>query len=768
VSLLLLAYGLALTSMGGKSPTFDEQAYLTRGLAYLRGENRHMLVGHPLGLNALNALLLASDDDVKLPTDHPSWQESDFHRPSELFMWEIGNDVAKVLLLGRLPALWVTLLLLAAGFRWATELAGDRRAGLLALALLSLDPNILAHGRLATTDLGFAAGALLAGSTLWRFLKVPSLASAIVAGVMFGLLQNTKSTAVLFLPLLALVILANISAVTRRIGGRRLLALLGCYAVAAVFTLWAAYGFQAGPLPDSVPPPLQGLNLPLSHHLEQFLHLRNRLQQPTPAFLLGNYSTSGWWYYFPVAFLLKTPLPTLAFLALAGGVTLARVRRPAGTQGGFRRDMSALLIPPLGYFAFTLTSNINLGYRFLLPLLPFFYVFIAYALAPLLRGAYRHYAVPGAVGLLGLLALSNLTIYPHYLAYFNPIAGGPQNGWHYLVDSNIDWGQDLASLPQWMAENGAGHVWLSYFGEGRPEYYGINYTGLDSFPPRLMNPQARPFFPHDPAPGIYAISVTNLQGVHFANHDQFAWFREREPLDHLGHSILLYEVPAYGQPADLALSGVQLDEIRAGDFARLQTNAVTPHWFDASEAWLFPAGRHPWLALGHGGAGRAVWQELLADLYEPVADGPTYSLYRQVVPAPSPPDASQGVFHHAQDSLQLWETVPQAATIDAGETLQIQTTWRQNGRPQPLKLFVHVAGADEAILTQWDGLGAPWEGWRSGGVLQQIHMLTFPADAPAGTYQIWIGVYNPQTGERWQTAGGDRLLAGHVTVRATN
>jgi hypothetical protein len=578
--------------------------------------------------------------------------------------------------------------------------------------------------------------------------------------------RTPKSTAVLFLPLLALVILANISAVTRRIGGRRLLALLSCYAVAAVFTLWAAYAFQAGPLPDSVPPALQGLNLPLSHHLEQFLHLGNRLQQPTPAFLLGDYSTSGWWYYFPVAFLLKTPLPTLAFLALAGGVTLARLWQPAGTQTAVRRDISALLIPALGYFAFTLTSNINLGYRFLLPVLPFFYVFIGYALAPVWRGAYRQYAVTGTLGLLGLLALGNLTIYPHYLAYFNLIAGGPQHGWRYLVDSNIDWGQDLARLPQWMAENGAGHVWLSYFGEGRPDYYGINYTGLDSFPPRLMNPQARPFYPHDPAPGIYAISVTNLQGVHFANHDQFAWFREREPLDELGHSILLYEVPARGRPVDLALSGVQLDEIRPDDFARLQTNAVTPHWFDASEAWLFPAGEQPWLALGDGGAARTLWQALLAAHYEPVADGPGYSLYRQIVPAPSPPDAPEGVFHNDQGSLHLWETALQNDRIAPGEKLQIQTTWRQMGPPQPLKLFLHVAGADEAILTQWDGLGAAWEGWRHGDVLQQVHVLAIPADAPAATYQIWIGVYHPQTGERWQTGGGDRLLAGSVTVRA--
>ncbi len=97
---------------------------------------------------------------------------------------------------------------------------------------------------------------------------------------------------------------------------------------------------------------------------------------------------------------------------------------------------------------------------------------------------------------------------------------------------------------------------MSYFGEARPEYYGITYTGLDSFPPRLMNPQARPFYPHDPAPGFYAISASNLQGVLFQDHDRFAWFREREPVDKVGYSIFIYEVPAYGEPVTLALSGI--------------------------------------------------------------------------------------------------------------------------------------------------------------------------------------------------------------------
>ena len=153
-------FALSVSSMKGDAPTFDEQGFLVRGLAYLRGEanggNRHMRVGHPLGLNALNAALLVNDPTVRLPSDDPSWQATSFHRPAELFLWEIGNDVAHVMFLARLPTIWLGLLLAAVGGRWAAEMTRQRRnegmgraspavAGIVTLLLLAFDPNIMAH-----------------------------------------------------------------------------------------------------------------------------------------------------------------------------------------------------------------------------------------------------------------------------------------------------------------------------------------------------------------------------------------------------------------------------------------------------------------------------------------------------------------------------------------------------------------------------------------------------------------------------------------------
>ena len=283
-----------------------------------------------------------------------------------------------------------------------------------------------------------------------------------------------------------------------------------------------------------------------------------------------------------------------------------------------------------------MTTDVNLGYRHILPVLPYLSVLTAVTLIPLIQTGKPHRWAAGViVGLIGWLAVTTLWLSPDFLAFFNRLAGGPDGGWRYLVDSNLDWGQDLSGLKTWMDENEVSEVWLSYFGEARPEYYDIAYTGLDSFPPRLMDAEARPFYPHDPAPGIYAISATNLQGVHFADHDQFAWFRSQEPLAKIGYSIFLYEVTARGEPVDLLLSGVQLDEIAPADFARFDTNAVTPHWFDAGQSWLFPAEVSHWLVLGRDTAVAPQWQSVLTDGYELIAEQDNYRMYRRRTPLPS-------------------------------------------------------------------------------------------------------------------------------------
>lgn len=763
-AVFFIFFALSLTSLTQKSPTFDEQGYITRGLGYLRGENRHMRIGSPLGLNALNAAFLVNDETVNLPVDDPTWQKTSFHRPSELFLWEIGNDVAHIMFLARLPTVFLGLLLTAVSARWTFELTRNRWAGLLTLTLLAFDPNILAHTRLTTTDLGLAAFTLLAGYTLWRFLKRPSFPRALLAGIAFGLLQNTKFTAGLFVPLFAFVILVGIARYwqLQRGNNRALMRftamLLLVYPLAGFFTLWGTYGFQISTLPDNLPtmPQLSGLTLPLAHHLEQLLDIGGRLQKSTPAFLLGDYSDTGWTHYFPIAFLLKTPLPTLILLgwALAVSCWLFIVKRFRISSDGIL-NAAALLIPPLGYFAIALTTEINLGYRHLLPILPYFAVFIGSRL-PL---THRHPRFVIA-GLMGWLIAITLWIHPHYLAYFNVMAGGPDNGWRALVDSNIDWGQDLSALKGWMDENEVEQVYLSYFGEARPEYYDINYIGLDSWPPRLMNVETRPFYPPNPAPGIYAISATMLQGVMSVDHDQFAYFRDRDPIAKLGYSIFLYDVEPYGKPVDLLLSGVQIDEIAPEDYALMETNDVTPHWFDPKQSWLVIEGEN-WAVFSKDTVVDPYF-ERYNENWNVEGESVAYTLY--------PYSLVHGfigrreTFTNGELNVISLAWAPEREIVITPDMIFVRTAWFPESPLNPVKVFIHLTNKDGKLLSQWDGLGAAWEGWGEMDVLLQNHVLPIPPDIPSGTYQLWTGLYNPETGERWQSDNGDRYFIGEVEL----
>lgn len=779
-AVLLVMFALALTSAAQKSPTFDEQGFIVRGLGYLRsddGGHVGIRVGHPLGLNVLNAFLMAGDERIRLPVDDPSWQETSFHRPAELFLWEIGNDVELIMFLARVPTMWLGLLMASTAALWSKLIvrrwfalapSASYVAGLVALTLLAFDPNVLAHMRLATTDLGLAAAAVLAAFTLWLLSLDPSASRAIIAGAALGLLLNTKYTSLLFLlPFGIVILLAVIRELRRRRdhGGSApaasLLALLAVYPLSALLVLWAGHGFDLGPWPAHalIPGFPRGATLPLAGYVDQLLDIGGRLEVSTSSFLLGQYSDSGWWYYFPVAFLLKTPLPILLLALLAIALlVVGLVNSDPDARRSRLFDLTVLLFPPTSYFLIALTSEINLGYRHLLPVLPYLAVMIGVGAGPILAASKRDgtpaRSVPRliAAGLVFATVAASVRIYPHYLAYFNILAGGRNNGWRLLVDSNIDWGQDLGALRGWMTDNGVDEVWLSYFGEARPEYYDIQYRGLDSFPPRLMNPAARPFYPDDPAPGWYAISATNLQGVHFDNHGQFQYFREREPAGKLGYSLFLYDVSARGEPVDLLLDSLQLDEIPTELYAALATNDVTPHWFDGREAIVLPAGhRTVWLAQR---AGDSIAAELLpfVEIATETQIGGEAVVLSQVRPHPLPGEPAL-ILENSSGAIGF-----DGADVSLGvNEMRIVTRWKQFDQPQPVRIFIHLLDETDEIVAQWDGLSAAWEGWRRGDSLIHVHSLE-TADVQPGGHRLVAGLYDPESGDRWQTAGGVSMI----------
>jgi hypothetical protein len=554
-----LFFYLALNSMVGDSPTMDEQNHIARGLAYLRTGDPRLSVEHPPLVNSLSALPLLTMSEIDLPLDDASWQRQPpdvfWYLFADKFLWETNRDldIQKMLFLSRLPIVYLTIALALAGWRFAQQTWGGN-APLFLFLLLLFDPNILAHGRYVTTDVGGTLFLFLATYLLWRMWREESwrrgawLAAALGMGLAFG----SKLSTLVFVPIWMLMALLPLYGRGRqrtwRAAARRLLQLLTAGLV-SVLVVWLIFGFEWGTF-LFLDPRLSFLNQfsgPMPMFWSGFERILLLSEGGRPAFLLGEFSSKGFALYFPIAFAVKTPLLTL-FLFFAATVLLLIARRT-------RRNALFLLLPTLLYFAASMASALNIGYRHLLPVLPFVYLVVVGLASPAylawlgdrFAGRALAKAVPTAllVLLVAGLLFNDLRLHPHYLSTFNSLAGGPQNGHRFLVDSNIDWGQDLLRLQDWMAENEVEALNLGWFGTADPGYYGLSYNPLPGSPrpPFYSQWSDPPFDTSAPEPGIYAISASALWELPLAEKNVYPWFRDREPDERIGYSIFIYRIP---------------------------------------------------------------------------------------------------------------------------------------------------------------------------------------------------------------------------------
>ena len=553
-----LQAGLSIHAMRGSSATFDEGTHLPAGYTHLvLGDHRLNPEQPPLVKVLAAAPLLAVQPEVK--ADARAWAEArqwEFGR-SFLYRW---NDARRLLFLGRLPIVALASCLLAAVFFEARRRFGDGAAAA-ALLLAALSPDVLAHGSLVTTDLAFALFFFLSVVTFERVLARSTPGRLAAAGLATGAAFATKFSAPILVPVLLLLGLLAVldgrpmepalrpaGRAPARPAGRlsHLAVVLVATALLALAVVWASYGFQYALSPDPVVRAAQrgSLEVPAESLLPRAIaaagnaglvpedYARGALfvvahSEARATFLLGALSDRGFPHYFLVTFLLKTPVPLLLLVALA----LARIPRLA------RRDAAFLWLPVLVYAAFTATRGLQIGHRHLLPLYPF--LFVAAGEAALRLWSWRR---PVGLALVATLALwyagGTLRQHPHHLAYFNEIGGGPANGWRWLVDSNLDWGQDLERLAGWMRENGVARVKLSYFGSADPAYYGIDAEALPGYTAPHAAHVTREIRPGD----IVAVSATNLQGVYLDPEDRalLARFRSKEPIGRAGWSIRIY------------------------------------------------------------------------------------------------------------------------------------------------------------------------------------------------------------------------------------
>ncbi len=419
-----------------------------------------------------------------------------------------GNP-ERAIAIARRPILLFLLLAVAVVFDWAQRLAGNG-AGLGAVLVFTSIPPVLAHAGLVTTD---AAAMGTIGVTLYlfvRWLQDPTRAPTVLLGVALGFALLAKMSALVFLPAcMSGILVLWITAGHRLAGyGRPAAVALGF----AFLLLWAGYRFSVGPV-------LPGMHwfVPAPEFPRGFLQMLSETAKGRRSYLLGDAHLGGRWFFFPVALAVKTPLPTL-LLAGLGIVTLCRRARTE------RLDAAPVLAAAM-ILLVALPANLNTGLRHILPIYPLLAICAGVGLDWLWR-RHRIGAILAA-GLAGWLMFETVRVHPDYLPYFNQLAGDHPE--HVLVDSDLDWGQDLGRMVDTLRSRQVPHVWITYHGTAD-----LTTQGLPPF--TVLKPDTE-------VTGWVAASIYSLQlGEQNGRLDGFAWLRHQTPVTRAGHSMLLYHL----------------------------------------------------------------------------------------------------------------------------------------------------------------------------------------------------------------------------------
>jgi hypothetical protein len=571
--LLLTAFvALAVLSVRDESIAYDELFHLAGGYSYWQTDDYRI---HPTNGNLVQRWLTLPFL-VSRP-QFPGLDQEDWHFPDAMgkdmaaqFFHDTGNDGTALLRQARLMNLALAVALGVVVYRWSRRLFGGG-GGLVSLTLYCLCPTVLAHGTLATSDVAAALSFLLAVAGVWAVLHRLTALTLLGSTLATACLFLVKFSAPLLLPMAGLLVAVRLARggplpvawtgkeYLVRDGWRLGLVFTGAALVQAVVVwalVWACYGFrfsmtaegqpyrpdvqwfqflnQPAPNDPRSPPPSRQLppeppgltsrllQAALTHRLlpEAYLYgqahtlkfARHRL-----SYLNGRVSLNGWWYYFPYAFAVKTPLPVAGVLLLAAGTLLRRRPPPGAMPGGtlqpapdrwhglYRTAPLWVLIAVYGVAA--LRTNLNIGVRHLLPLYPPLFILAGAAGAWFRRASWKA-AVLLAV-LLTWQAWECVRICPDYLSYFNQLAGGPARGYLHLADSNVDWGQGLPALHDWLEAQGLDRpggppVFLCYLGADRPSRHGIRAPSLEEYLSREMT-LANPFPLRG---GVYCVSAT--------------------------------------------------------------------------------------------------------------------------------------------------------------------------------------------------------------------------------------------------------------------
>jgi len=649
---LAVHLALAEASLVKENPTVDEVVHLPAGVTYWQKGTFRLYHHNPPLVKMIAALPVILSDPVMQPLYQLGSWTSPEPSPatfSQSFAFVNANRYFELFQVARMVMPLFSVLGGLVVFAWSARMYGAA-GGLLSLSLWVFCPNVLAHTRLITTDVGSTVLGVGATYLFWRYLKGPSTLRAVLAGVALGLAQLSKFSMLLlyfvwpFLWLVRTILAPSVEAWWKRIGRGVLHGLL--VVVLSILTIDVGYlfegvgkplgSFEFASQPLTTTPPggvrnapttrnqlyatlwpfrqnrfrgtfLDRLPSPLPEHYlvgfdEQKVESEgiperlirafrlyeakdlagarreamssDRANAGYPVYLNGQLRQTGWWYYYLAALAYKVPEGT--WLILVASIVLTAAGRRS--REAWADEVALWTVPAVALFAMSALTDINLGLRYVLSIFPYLFIQAGKVVpwVASLGGRRRYFEGTAVVGCVAATVASSLLIHPHYLAYFNTVSGGPDRVPPRLIDSNLDWGQDLVSLREWCRANiPSERIGLAYFGQINPNLFAVRGEGFNWFLPPIKAGRYDPMprnqgAPPPPVvgpvkhltPGYYAVSATLLYGLHWRLHDNspawqqawepqwnvashaFGYFRQFQPIHRIGHSIYIYKLTA--------------------------------------------------------------------------------------------------------------------------------------------------------------------------------------------------------------------------------
>lgn len=470
VLLAVIIAALAITSVRLDSATADEGAHIAAGVIKLQDGWLSFFPEQPPLMNVLSALAAG---DVNLPADYKSDIRRGHWSVGYQMLYHSGNDPDRLLFRARMPTIALFVALCFAVY-WVVAAEVGKTWGVVAFALTGFCPNLLAHGRLATVDLAVTAFAFLSFAFLLRALKTHGAIAGALSGIFATCAMLSKTSGAIVPLFLAVAALLH---ARKETNPKPLLKPAIAAVVAGVATLYLVTfalisdAYIAAQFPNASRIAIPWLQY--KYHVDSIRYWYGA-GHANPQFFLGQFSTTGWPHYYFIAFLLKTPLGAILLTILA----LVAARRTSSTA------LHGSLFFVVLFLLISMTSKIALGIRYVLPIYPFLYAAIPIALAKAIDNQRKRIVV-------GLLlvwhCLSSLIAWPSYISYFNELIGPHRNADRFLIDSNLDWGQDLRRLRLWCEENKVPFIRIDYFGAGDPAHeFGNRAQRLTAPRPELL------------------------------------------------------------------------------------------------------------------------------------------------------------------------------------------------------------------------------------------------------------------------------------------